>query len=368
MQVVVTGAGGFIGRRIAPRLRQQGHTVVEITTKEPRALLAAAAAADAVVHLAGVNRPTDPADFERVNAGLTAELAGALDMSRSPVLVFASSTQAELDNPYGRSKRRGEEALESAAARGARVALFRLPNVFGPGGRPNYNSAVATFAHNAARGLPLQVNDPARELTLVYVHDVARAMCDAVAHPPAPGRAERRTVTPEYHATVGGLAETFTGYAASRGNNRVPDVAGPLARRLYATFLAALAPDGFAYDLTRHTDDRGALAEFLKSGTDGQIFVSRTRPGITRGNHFHHTKTEKFLVLEGDAVVRFRKVDGAEVLSYPVSGRDFRVVDIPPDHTHSIENVGSSELIVLFWASEIFDPKDPDTTPLNVLA
>lgn len=367
MRVAVTGASGFIGRRVVTAAEAAGHQVVRLTRDTPRTeCLAEVRAADAVIHLAGVNRSPNAQDFEAINAELTGQIAGAIDAKRSPIVLFSSSTQSGNDSEYGRTKRRAEEVLEELGSRGARIGIFRLPNVFGPGARPNYNSAIATFAHNSATGKALDIHDAARELSLVYVHDVARAFVDALTNAPARG-AELRSVEPVFCATVGGLAQTFAGFADSRSNQRVPDVATEFSRRLYATYLSYLPPSGLAYDLAKRTDDRGALAEFLKSDTAGQIFVSRTRPGITRGNHFHHTKTEKFLVLEGDAVVRFRHVDGAgQILEYPVSGHQFRVVDIPPDYTHSIENVGAGELVVLFWASEIFDPADPDTTPLNV--
>jgi UDP-2-acetamido-2,6-beta-L-arabino-hexul-4-ose reductase len=367
MKVVVTGASGFIGRRVVTAAAQQGHSVVSITRETPReTLVEELRAADAVMHLAGANRPKDPADFQRINADLTASVCDAIDASRRPIVIFSSSTQSGNDTEYGRTKREAEDCLGRLASKGARVVIFRLPNVFGPGARPNYNSAVATFAHNAANGKPLEVHDASRELSLVYVHDVAAAIVGALSRPPASG-VDLRSVEPVYCATVGRLAALFQGFAASRSNQRVPDVAGELPKRLYATYLSHLPASGFAYDLPARTDDRGSLAEFLKSDSAGQIFVSRTHPGITRGNHFHHTKTEKFLVLEGDAIVRFRRVDGTgQILEYPVSGSQFRVVDIPPDYTHSIENTGARELVVLFWASEIFDPAAPDTMALNV--
>jgi len=367
MNVVVTGAGGFIGRRVVTAAVGAGHQVRSVTRSTPMPeTRAALKEADAVIHLAGVNRPEDPAEFQAVNADYTAALCDSIDASRAPIIVFSSSTQSGNDTEYGRTKRSAEECLERLGAKGARVAIFRLPNVYGPGARPNYNSAVATFAFNAATGKPLEVHDAARELSLVYVHDVAGAMVDTLANPPAPG-ATVRSAEPVHCATVGRLAELFRGFAASRSTQRVPDVSSDLAKRLYATYLSHLPEGAFAYHLPAKEDNRGALAEFLKSEGAGQIFVSRTLPGVTRGNHFHHTKTEKFLVLEGDAVIRFRRVDGAgTVLEYPVSGRQFRVVDIPPDYTHSIENVGAGELVVLFWACEIFDPAAPDTTPLNV--
>jgi UDP-2-acetamido-2,6-beta-L-arabino-hexul-4-ose reductase len=360
-RALVTGAGGFIGRCVADLLNREGHEVLRFEAGESPAVFAQRVSqAEFVFHFAGVNRPSDPKDFERVNAKLTEELCELADRTRpGPVLVLASSTQALLDNPYGVSKRH--------AKRGGRAVIFRLPNVFGPGCRPNYNSVVATFAHNSARGLPLEINDPAKELTVVYVHDVARAMAELLTVTHSPGQVQYEEVLPVNRITVQDLATTFDGFRRSRESASVPAVSQDFERKLYATYLSYLDPDDFAYTLVKRTDDRGSLAEFLKSPGAGQLFVSRTRPGGVRGNHYHHTKTEKFFVVEGEGIVRFRRVDGTgEVLEYPVSGTDFRVVDIPPDYTHSIENVGSSELVVIFWASEIFDSGSPDTYALKV--
>jgi UDP-2-acetamido-2,6-beta-L-arabino-hexul-4-ose reductase len=238
--------------------------------------------------------------------------------------------------------------------------------VYGPGGRPHYNSVVSTFAHDAARGIPLQIHDPTRELTLVYVHDVANAMANLIATPDIRGVVYSE-VLPTARITVQQLADAFHKFHGSRESAAVPSVADDFGRKLYATYLSYLEPHNFGYNLAKRSDDRGSLAEFLKSDSGGQLFVSRTRPGAVRGNHYHHTKTEKFLVAEGEAVIRFRRVDGTgEPTEYRVNGADFRVIDIPPDYTHSIENVGHSDLVVLFWASEIFDPDLPDTTFLKV--
>jgi UDP-2-acetamido-2,6-beta-L-arabino-hexul-4-ose reductase len=368
-RALVTGSAGFIGRRVADLLIRDGHDVVTYNRNDRRDLLDGyIAKADFIFHFAGVNRPANPDEFEQVNASLTEQLCKAASRtSGKPVVVLASSTQALLENPYGASKRHAEKAVEQFAKGGGRAVIFRLPNVFGPGCRPNYNSVVATFAHNAARGLPLEIHDPNRALTLVYVHDVAEAMRHVIQDPPQRGTSEYREVLPVSHTTLGNLADTLTGYAQSRSSASSPDVSNDLARKLYATYLSYLKPDAFGYNLSTRTDDRGALAEFLRSATSGQLFISRTRPGATRGNHYHHTKTEKFLVVEGEGMIRFRRVDGTgEVLEYPVRGSDFRVVDIPPDYTHSIENVGPEEMVVLFWASQSFDPNTPDTIPLKV--
>jgi UDP-2-acetamido-2,6-beta-L-arabino-hexul-4-ose reductase len=368
-RMLVTGSAGFIGRRVAELLKREGHEVLTYDIDDDTAQLGERVRkADFVFHLAGVNRPKDPAEFQRVNADLTRQLCDlAAGAQNDPVIVIASSIQAFLDNAYGVSKRNAEKVLEHFAKNGGRAVVFRFPNVFGPGCRPNYNSVVATFAHNTARGLPIEIHDPSRELALIYVHDAANAMLDVVQRLPARGKAEYREAAPVAHTTLQELATTLEGYRSSRSNATAPNVSDDFRRKLYATYLSYLDSDDFGYDLPRKTDERGALAEFLKSTSGGQLFISRTRPGAVRGNHYHHTKTEKFFVVEGQGIIRFRRVDGTgKVVEYPVSGTDFRVVDIPPDYTHSIENVGSGEMVVLFWASEIFDPAAPDTLQLKV--
>ncbi|MFZ1771071.1 MAG: glucose-6-phosphate isomerase family protein, partial [Caldilinea sp.] len=233
--------------------------------------------------------------------------------------------------------------------------------------RPNYNSVVATFCHNIARDLPITISDPERRLELVYIDDVVEQFAAESSVSQRPGVAVH-SVEPGYAVTLHELAELLRSFRAMRQSLRTPDLGNPFVHKLYATYLSYLPVDEFAYALDKKCDPRGCLAEFIKSPGFGQIFVSRTLPGITRGNHYHHTKTEKFLVLEGEAVVRFRPLDGDKVIEYPVSGADFRVVDIPPGYTHSIENTGDSELVTLFWADEIFDPSHPDTYALPVLA
>lgn len=372
LNIVVTGAEGFLGRNLMCRLKERsGYGVVGIGRghdwEEVRRALTDA---DIVFHLAGVNRPDTEDDFVRGNVELTARLGEELRRNgRQTPVVFASSIQAVLDNPYGRSKREAERVLgRYSEESGADVAVYRLPNVFGKWCRPNYNSVVATFCHNIARDLPISVSDPRKVLTLAYVDDVVEAFIGELD-----GRLRSssavlfRDIATTYEVSLGRLAELLQGFRQSRESLAVADHGDAFIHKLYATYLSYLDPDNFAYDLQQRVDARGALAEFVKTESFGQIFVSRTKPGITRGNHYHHTKTEKFLVLEGKAIIRFRAVDGGEVIEYPVRGEDFRVVDIPPGYTHSIENVGSSELVTLFWASEIFEPDRPDTYGLPVL-
>jgi UDP-2-acetamido-2,6-beta-L-arabino-hexul-4-ose reductase len=369
--VLVTGAQGFIGKHLVEALRRQPDTeVLEFHRGMELASLTVALARVSIIHhLAGVNRPLDPAEFETGNHGLTAELCRLLaDRGYRPLIVYASTIQAALDNPYGLSKRQAEEELVRwAAAGGGRAVIFRLPNVFGKWCRPGYNSAVATFCHNIARDLPITVSDRARELELVYVDEVVASFLAAENQPLPPGQNVAVAIPQTFRVTLGRIVDTLQAFRAMRGTLTVPDMGDGFNRRLYATYLSYLEQGNFAYALQQRSDPRGTLAEFVKQQGFGQIFVSRTLPGVTRGNHYHHTKTEKFLVLEGEAIVRFRSILGGELIEYPVTGRELRVVDIPPGYTHSIENVGRGELITLFWASEVFDPAAPDTVACNVL-
>jgi UDP-2-acetamido-2,6-beta-L-arabino-hexul-4-ose reductase len=368
-RVLVTGAAGFIGRSLVPVLEARpGLEVTGVDVDSPPADWdRALAGCDAVIHLAGVNRPASEADFETGNVGaLTGLLDGLERLGRRPLVVLASSAQAALDNPYGRSKKRAEEALLRFAERtGAPVRFFRLPGVFGKWGRPDYNSVVATFCHRIARDLPIEISDPTREIEIVHLDDVTAAMAALLAAPAAPA-APRVDAGPVFRITLGRLAEMLRAFRAVRTTLVMPDLSDPLTLRLFSTYQSYLPPDGLAYDLVRHDDARGSLAEIFKSAGFGQVFVSRTRPGIVRGNHAHDRKTEKFVVLEGDAVIRFRHLGSGETVEVPVQGRDFRVVDIPPGWAHSIENAGPAEMIVLFWSSELFDPARPDTLPAEV--
>ena len=439
MLVLITGSAGFIGKHLVEALRRrEGVAVMEYDLGSPEADLDRGLhEADVILHLAGINRPQSVEEFKTGNADFTAALCASLSaLRRSPLFVMSSSIQAALENPYGLSKRQAEEAVERWAegneerakaeelrARSQepraeseavgtlassrlplshrRAVIFRLKNVFGKWCRPNYNSVVATFCHNISHDLPITISDPNRELELVYIDDVVAAFLQVLDEA---GRREQRAgsiplssdicplpsvpycccreVAPTYKIMLGELAARIRSFRESRKTLLLPSLEDEFTRRLYATYLSYLDGPDFAYDLERKTDARGALAEFMKSAHFGQIFVSRTRPGITRGNHFHHTKTEKFLVVEGEAVIRLRRVGGkgqgakgeeqetsaaeCAVIEHRVNGREFKVVDIPPGYTHSIENVGDGDLVTLFWASEAFDPARPDTYQMAV--
>jgi UDP-2-acetamido-2,6-beta-L-arabino-hexul-4-ose reductase len=366
--VLVTGSTGFVGRNLKEALQRQPEIrILTLDRQSSDAQWSAALdEADLIYHLAGTNRPKSEDEFLQGNAGVTRELCAKLTAcGRRPKIVFASSIQAACDNAYGASKRAAEAALEQfAAATGAEAAIYRLPNLFGKWCRPNYNSVVATFCHNIARDLPIQISDPTRELELLYIDDVVAAFI----HELTTGRpgVTYPQITGSHRVSLGALATMIQSFRDSRRTLMMPDLSGGFAKKLYAAYVSYLPEDGFAYPLEQRTDNRGCLAEFLKSSPFGQVFVSRTKPGVTRGDHYHHTKAERFLVLEGDAVIRFRHIERDAVIEYPISGRDLKVVDIPPGYTHSIENVGAGEMVVLFWASEVFDPQRPDTYFLPV--
>lgn len=368
--VLVTGSNGFIGKNLIVALRRlPGIDIREFDLDKSVADLARdLGEAQFIYHLAGVNRPERVEEFESGNAGLTRRIVEILEETRNhPPIVLSSSSQAALGNPYGDSKKKAEEILIEYGRRNrVPVYLYRLPNVFGKWCRPNYNSVVATFCHNICRGLDIVVSDPDKELAFVYIDDVVEEFVNRLLRPAAPAEGEYRTVDRTHRITVGGLAEKIYHLRDIRRTLRVPDLSDPFTRALQATYLSYLEPGNFSSKLEMKSDARGSLAEFIKSGPFGQIFVSRTRPGIVRGNHYHDSKVEKFCVISGRAVIRFRHVLIGDVLSYPVSGASLEVVDIPPGYTHSIENVGQEDLITLFWANEIFDPTRTDTYPLEV--
>jgi UDP-2-acetamido-2,6-beta-L-arabino-hexul-4-ose reductase len=367
-RILITGGRGFLGRNLAAHLleRKDCETTIfgrEDSTEDLRNWLRDA---DVVFHLAGVNRPQDPMDFERGNAELTEQLCQILrECGRSPTIVFSSSIQTELDNPYGVSKLKAEAALlQFARETGACVRIYRLKNLFGKWCRPNYNSVAATFCHNIANDLPITTSDPARELALSYVDDVVAAFLTEIdtAHAGSDAGDE----IPSYCIQLGDLAGRIQAFHEMRATLIAPNFGDWFNRALYATYLSYVPPAARPYILDIKSDARGSLAEFIKEKHFGQIFVSRTKPGVTRGNHYHHTKTEKFFVVEGEGLVRMRAVEGGPVEEYSVTGSAYQVIDIPPGVTHSITNVGTREMVTLFWSSEMFDPNRPDTYYLLV--
>ena len=370
MNLSITGAGGFMGRNLRAALENQRPEdklwLIDVDS-EPDFLAQAAAEADFVFHLAGVNRPRDPADFMRGNGDFTADLMERLKKGKKPPVVLSSSTQAALNNPYGESKRAAEAAVRAyGQSTGAPVYVYRLTNAFGKWSRPNYNSAVATFCHHIARDLPIQVNDPAVVLKLNYIDDIVAEFLRALDGKPTRDGDGLCRVEPVHEIALGSLANLLQEFRRMRDRLEVPDQSDPLTRKLYATYLSFLPPDDFARTPVIHADQRGSFTELIHMGGYGQVSVNVSRPHIVKGEHWHHTKHEKFVVVSGQGVIRFRKIGDGTVLTYQVSGDVPKVVDIPPGYTHNIENTGDTDMVTLMWASERFDPEHPDTFPLPV--
>lgn len=365
--IAVTGASGFIGKNLVVRLGEVGHKAVPIARDlDIDALAEQLAEADFVVHLAGVNRPEHEDEFETGNAGMSERLATALSRLDRPVpLVYSSSIQADLDNPYGRSKRAAEDILTAyGKASGAPVHVWRLPNVFGKWCRPNYNSVVATFCHNISHGLPVRINDGSAPLRLVYVDDVVEAVLKLIAN----GAIDPVEIEPIYETTVGGLVAELTTLRDSRQTLVTGAVGKGFRRALHATYLSYLQPKDFAYPLVAHTDPRGTFAEMLRTPDAGQFSFFTAHPGITRGGHYHHSKTEKFLVVQGKARFGFRHIVTNETHAI-YTGADLpQVVETVPGWSHDITNVGDDTMVVLLWANEVFDRDKPDTIVAGVLA
>ena len=372
MNILITGARGFMGKNLRSALTGRcgdAHRLMLLDmphTEEE--LLAAAAEADCVFHLAGVNRPTDPADFQKGNADFTRQLLTLLkERGKRPPVLLSSSIQAALENPYGQSKLSAEQAVaDYGRETGAAVYRYRLPNVFGKWSRPNYNSAVATFCHNVARGLPITVNAPSVTLRLVYIDDVVEEFLRAMEGQPH-REGEWCTVQPVHEVNLGHMAELIQSFPALRDSLTAPDQSDPLVKKLYATYLSFLPPEDFSRPTVTHADQRGSFTELLHMGSRGQVSLNVSRPHITKGDHWHQTKHEKFIVLQGEGVIRFRKVGDSTVIAYKVSGENLTVVDIPTGYTHSIENTGDTDMLTLMWANEVFDPAHPDTLRLPVL-
>jgi UDP-2-acetamido-2,6-beta-L-arabino-hexul-4-ose reductase len=368
MRIVITGGNGFIGRNLFCRLRElKPSSLVSLSRESPwDTWEAALRGADFVFHLAGVNRTTgSEAEFYSGNVELTARVCQVLESAgRSPTLVYASSTQAVLDNHYGRSKALGEDVVRDFAVRNkSRGIVFRLPNVFGKWARPNYNSVVATFCYNLNHGLPLSINDPNAELNLLYIDDLADQLVELLGSGSASGLHSIRDV---YQTSVGELAATLRAFSSGRAALEVPNASSGMSRALYATFISYLPTRSFAYSLTPATDKRGLFSEVFRTEACGQFSFFTAHPGVTRGNHYHHTKTEKFLVVQGKARFIFRNVSTAESFKLDVEGTVPQIVETIPGWAHSIQNIGSTELIALLWANERFDPKRPDTIPFEV--
>ena len=369
MKILITGSNGFIGKNLIAELKNRNYIDIFEYDKvtDPKLLDQYCENADFVFHLAGVNRPKEQSEFMEGNFGFTSDLLDTLKKYRNtcPVMI-SSSIQAELDNPYGQSKKAGEDLLlDYSKETGAKVLIYRFPNVFGKWSKPNYNSAVATFCHNIAHDLPIQINDSSVEMNLVYIDDVVSELVNALE-----GSENRQgdfcSIPVTHTIALGEIADLLYSFKESRIKKTVPDMSNVFTKKLYSTYLSYLPEDRFSYDLKMNVDQRGSFTEFIRTPDRGQVSVNISKPGITKGNHWHHTKNEKFLVVSGNGVIRFRKIDSKEVIEYFVSGVKMEVVDIPVGYTHNIENLGDSDMVTIMWVNEPFDPEQPDTHFMEV--
>lgn len=369
MRILVTGSGGFIGKNLIAELKSKKlYEIFEYDIDTNLTLLHEyCREADFVFHLAGVNRPNEQSEFMDSNFGFTMTLLDSLKRHNNtcPVMI-SSSIQAKLDNPYGQSKKAGEDLLFTYGKEtGAKVLVYRFPNVFGKWCKPNYNSVVATFCHNIAHGLPIQVNDPNVVMKLVYIDDVVAELINALED--NENKVEEFCAVPVVHTiTLGEIVDLIYEFKRSREERTVPNMSDDFTKKLYSTYLSYLPENQFRYELKMNTDHRGSFTEFLRTPDRGQVSVNILKPGITKGNHWHHTKNEKFLVVSGKGVIRFRAVHSNEVIEYFVSGDKLEVVDIPTGYTHNIENLGNEDMVTIMWANEPFDPTKPDTYFMEV--
>jgi UDP-2-acetamido-2,6-beta-L-arabino-hexul-4-ose reductase len=369
MKILVTGAKGFVGKNLIAELRNRKYedifevdinTNIELLDKYTREC-------EFVFHLAGVNRPKDEKEFMEGNYEFTTVLLNKLKKygNKAPV-ISTSSMQAEFDNPYGKSKKAGEEVLFLYKEEtGSKALVYRLPNVFGKWCRPNYNSAVATFCNNIANDLEIKVNDPTVVMNLVYIDDVIAEFINTLEG--KENKLEKYCSVPVvYTVTLGKIVELIQSFKESRVNLRIPDMGNEFEKKLYSTYLSYLPKNEFSYPLKMNRDDRGSFTEFIKTPERGQVSVNISKVGITKGNHWHHTKNEKFMVVSGKGLIKFRKIDSDEIIEYRVSGEKLRVVDIPIGYTHSIVNVGDADMVTVMWANETFNTEKPDTYFLEV--
>jgi len=369
MKILVTGAKGFIGKNLIAELKNSKYfDILEYgRDTEPSLLDEYCKEADFVFHLAGINRPKEETEYMEGNFGFTSILLNALKKhnNKCPVMI-SSSLQAEQDNPYGISKKAGEELLlQYGKETGSKVLIYRFPNVFGKWCRPNYNSAVATFCHNISNDLQITVNDYNKVMNLVYIDDVVEELINAIK-----GRenydGDFCKVSVVHNITLGEIVNLIYSFKRSREERSIPDMLDPFTKKLYSTYLSYLPKNQFSYELKMNIDDRGSFTEFIKTPERGQVSVNISKPGLTKGNHWHHTKNEKFLVVSGKGVIRFRKINTDEIIEYYVSGDKLEVVDIPTGYTHNIENIEDGDMVTIMWASEPFNPDKPDTYYLEV--
>ena len=367
MKVLITGADGFIAKNLRETLQRDESVKLYLFSKDDslNILVAYLKEVDFVYHLAGVNRPKDNEDFYEGNSNLTKFIVDVLVKNEKFIpIVLSSSTQATQDNDYGKSKLQAENiVLDYSKKYNVNTYVFRLPNVFGKWSKPNYNSVISTWCYNISHDIEIQVNDETYSMNLVYIDDVVNEFIQCLSLDRTSGYSEVETV---YVKTLGEIRDLLFEFKENRNSLVIPNVGSGFERALYATYLSYLDTNDFSYKLSGHEDDRGTFYEILKTQDAGQFSLSTTKAGITRGNHYHNTKNEKFLVVKGKALIEFRHIFSKEIISYEVSGESMEVVEMIPGYTHNIKNIGDDELLLFLWANEQFDQKNPDTYFLKV--
>ena len=375
MNILVTGAKGFIGKNFIETLKtirdgknkifeiSNDITILEYDIDSDKSLLDDyCRRANFISHLAGVNRPKEQSEFMEGNYNFTSELLRKLKKygNTCPIMV-SSSVQAGLNNPYGKSKKAEEDIIFSYEKEsGAKVLVYRFPNVFGKWCKPNYNSVIATFCYNISHDLPIVINDRSKNMILIYIDDLVNELINALQ-----GKESREgdycRVPEEYQVSLGEIAELIYGFKQSREDRSIPNMSNLFIKKLYATYLSYLPTDKFTYPLKMNIDERGSFTEIIRTPDRGQFSINISKPGIIKGNHWHHTKSEKFIVVSGKGVVRFKKINSDNIYEYHVSGEKLEVIDVPAGYTHNIENLGNTDMVTFMWASEGFNPDKPDT-------
>lgn len=369
MKILVTGANGFIGKNLINELQNKGYNDIYKCDKDTseEELKKYTSDCEFVFHLAGVNRPENIEEFMEGNFGFTRALLDKLknNNNKCPILI-TSSIQAELDNDYGKSKKAGEELIfKYGAENNITTYVYRLPNVFGKWCRPNYNSVIATFCHNIANGLDITINDESKELTLVYIDDVITEFINSLEN--NVNKQDNYCIIPITHTkTLGEIANLIKSFKESRNDLLIQNMEDQFSKKLYSTYLSYLPTNQFSYPVKMNVDERGSFTELFKSLDRGQVSVNIAKPGITKGNHWHHTKNEKFVVVSGKGLIQFRNINSNEIIEYYVSGDKIEVVDIPVGYTHNIKNIGETDLVTVMWCNELFDKEKPDTYYMEV--
>jgi UDP-2-acetamido-2,6-beta-L-arabino-hexul-4-ose reductase len=359
MNILVTGSSGFMGKNLVARLNatQIGSVMPFDINDTEQTLAEYISKADVVFHLAGVNRPKEASEFHVGNTALTETLVRLMveQNSKAPI-IFTSSSQVSNGSEYAVSKEKAENTLlEFSEKTGNEVFIFRFPGTFGKWSRPNYNTVVATFCYNISRGLNIEMRNPSHELQLCYIDDVVDMLISTAIE------RKQAEMEPIYKITLGELAEKIKHFAAVEHKLEVSDMSDELTKKLYATYLSFLPEDSLSYDLLTHKDDRGSFTEFLHLPYHGQVSINVTKPGITKGEHWHDTKSEKFLVVTGCATTRLRKIGTTEIIERDVSSDKMEVLNIPPGYTHNFTNTGDVDLVTMIWVNEVFDKNRPDT-------